>query len=118
MLASVQAPVVGPELPDKGVDNLEHIFGVKAGVQPFIAFIVGAAVELVLGHKQVIVPVEQLAHQHKILFNRVAVPAQRSQEILLQTVGNVKSEPVRYQIPLPKSPHIQEYSLRRRDCAD
>ena len=44
MLAAVQRPRFRPELPQQRMCDLKKVHGVKAGVKPLIALIVGAAV--------------------------------------------------------------------------
>ncbi len=57
----VKGPILRTELPHQGMDDLEHIHAVKAGIQPLIALIIGSGMEHAVIDQTVIVAVKHLS---------------------------------------------------------
>ncbi len=68
MLLFVKRPVLRAELPQQGVDDLKQIHGIEAGMQTFIAFVVGYRVKHGIVHQLIVIAVECLADKEKVRF--------------------------------------------------
>ena len=66
VLSLVQSPVVRAELAQQRVIDLEHVHGVKTGIQSFVALIVCYGVQHGVVHDLVVIAVYDLADQEEI----------------------------------------------------
>ena len=64
----IAAPVFRTELLHKGMDYLEHVHAVEAGVESFIACVVCAAVQHAFSYELSIIAVKQLAQEQELIF--------------------------------------------------
>ena len=67
MFSFVQSPVFRPELPHQRMIDLKHIHAVKAGMKSLITFIVCSGMQHPVVHHLVIIPMEHLAHEEKLI---------------------------------------------------
>jgi len=68
MFSAVNAPLFRSVLTIQRVRNLKHVHAVEAGINTFIAFIVGAAVQHFVIDDLIVVPEENLSDQGKVRF--------------------------------------------------
>ena len=94
MLALVEGPIFGAELPQKRVNYLEHIHAVEAAEEPLVAFIIRRRVEHSVVDQPVVVSVEHLAEKPEIgleLFGELPKPHQK---VFIEAIGDVEPEAV------------------------
>ena len=68
MFSTVNAPLFRSVLTVQRVRDLKHVHAVEAGINTFIAFIVGAAVQHFVIDDLIVVPEENLSDQGKVRF--------------------------------------------------
>ena len=68
MFSAVNAPLFRSVLTIQRVRNLKHVHAVEAGINTFIAFIVGAAVQHFVIDDLIVVPEENLSDQGEVRF--------------------------------------------------
>ena len=61
--------------------DFEEIHIIKTGVQPFITFIIGAAMEHFMIDKLIIIPKQRFPQQEEFRFQRIAKRAQTPEKI-------------------------------------
>ena len=94
MFSPVKTPLLGPVLTLEGMSNFKHIHRVKAGVNAFITFIIGAAVEHVVVDDPIIVSEQNLPDQNKIAFQVLCIRPETAHEIRIQAVSHIQAESV------------------------
>ena len=114
MLAPVNAPLLRTVLAVQGVCDLEHVHAVEAGVKPFVALIIRAAVQHLVIDDQVVVAEEHLADQGEARSDLLAVAAEPFHEIVVQAVRHVETEPVDAEFLDPHFHTFQEIVNDRR----
>ena len=108
VLALIQGPVFRAELPVQRKSDFKQIHGIKAGIQALIALIVGDAVEHLVVHALVIVPVEHLPQEEKLRLQAVAEAPQPAQKVQVQTVGHVQAQAVNIELLYPAPDAMQK----------
>ncbi len=101
MLPLIQCPVFRPELPGQRVPDLKEVHGVKTGPQALIALIVGHRMTGPVVHPAVIIPVEGLPHEDKVLLEAAGKFPQLPQIIRREAIGHVQTQAVNIELVHP-----------------
>ena len=108
VIPAVQGPGIRAELPDQGVNDLEHVHAVEGRMDALVALIIGGGVELAVSHDHLVIAAQDLADQEKILLQRIRKAAQPVNKIPVEAVGHVQSEPVDLKIFHPVADGIKD----------
>ena len=81
--------------------DFKQVAAVHRGIQTLVALVIRAGVQHAVSDKLVVIAVEQLADEEKVGRERVAEAAQRTDEILVETVGNIQPQTVNAEFVLP-----------------
>ena len=111
VLSSVKAPVLAAELTVDRVRDLEHIHIVEAGEQTLVALVVGNGIQHLGVHPVVVVAVKRLAEQEEVIGEPLAVAVQLLEEVLIETVRNVKTQTVNAELLFPACDNVLEVLL-------
>ena len=114
MLAPVECPVFRTELAQQRMRDLKQVVAVHRGIQTLVALVIRAGVQHAVSDKLVVIAVEQLADEEKVGRERVAEAAQRTDEILVETVGNIQPQTVNAEFVLPLPDTLENVVLHIR----
>ena len=87
--------------------DLEQIHAVEAGIQSLIAFIVGAGMQHLIVHQRLIVAMQDLSHQEKVLLQPVAEAAEPAHKVMIQQIGNIQTQTVDIEVLHPETDAFQ-----------
>jgi hypothetical protein len=87
--------------------DLEHVHAVEAGVDAFIALIVGAAVQHTGADLEIIITVQHFSDQIKVLLQRIRETPQAADKIIVQAIGHIQAQAVNAEILDPISDSVK-----------
>ena len=111
VLAFIQRPVFRTELAQQRMRDLEQVVAVHRGIQTLVALVIRAGVQHAVSDKLVVIAVEQFADEEKVGRERVAEAAQRTDEILVETVRHVQPQTVNAEFVLPLADTLENVVL-------
>ena len=114
VLAFIQRPVFRTELAQQRMRNLKQVVAVHRGIQTLVAFVIRAGVQQTVPDELIVVAVQQLADEEKVGRERVTEAAQRTDEILVETVGNIQPQTVNAEFVLPLPDALENVVLHIR----
>ena len=114
VLAFIQRPVFRTELAQQRMRDLEQVVAVHRGIQTLVALVIRAGVQHAVSDKLIVVAVEQLADEEKVGRERVTEAAQRTDEILVETVRHIQPQTVNAEFVLPLPDTLENVVLHIR----